>query len=73
MKNYPSNLSTEQFNSNVALPAVNEYADGLQKSAMFDPIPADASIKKNNLAQSSQQNSQHNLNGQSVDRKDNSI
>jgi len=50
MKNYPSNLSTEQYNSNIALPAVNEYADGLEKSAMFDPIPADASIKKNNLA-----------------------
>ena len=55
MRNVSSNLDTDNFNSNTALPAVNEYADDMQKPpTMFDPLPVDGgSIKKNDLAQDS--------------------
>ena len=53
-----SQLSTDNFQSNTVLPAVNEYGPGdtsERKPTMFDPIPAENTGKKIGLAESNSQ------------------
>ena len=54
MRNVSSHLSTENYLSNQALPAVNEYQDTSAKRNMFDALPEEnKDLRKSGLAQSS--------------------
>lgn len=57
-----SQLSTDNFQSNTVLPAVNEYGPGdtsERKPTMFDPIPAENTGKKMGLVE----NNSHDMTG----------